>query len=212
MTTPILYHYWRSSCSWRMRWALHLKGIDYELKTVNLLKQEQRSQEYLQVAPTGQVPALVTDHGTMVESMAMLEWLEEQYPTPALLPRDSWEKAKVRALCQIIVSGTQPLQNLKMLQMISSEQSERDTFAAKWIGEGLTAFAKQRQAFGYTRGPYSAGEQLTLADLCLIPQMYNAHRFKVPMAGFAELDAIYQYCLQLESCQQAHPDRFAPPS
>src|SRR4051812_10237812 len=112
MNLPILYHYWRSSCSWRLRWALELKAVPHEKQAVNLLKNEQNSKEYLQLAPGGLVPAWRTEQGAMVESMAILEWLEETYPTPALLPKNPWEKAQVRALCQIVVSGIQPLTNL----------------------------------------------------------------------------------------------------
>ena len=210
MTSPTLYHYWRSSCSWRIRWSLQIKGLAYKLKSVNLLKQEQRSHEYLSIVPAGQVPAFTTEQGLLVESVAILEWLEEQYPDPALLPKSPWAKAQIRALSQIIAAGTQPFQNLKVLQAISSEQSVREAFAAKWIQEGLGVFAKQRKLFGFTEGPFCAGDQLTLADLCLIPQIYNAHRFKIDMGQFTELELIYQNCLQLESCKASHPDRFSP--
>ncbi|SMF20734.1 maleylacetoacetate isomerase [Pseudobacteriovorax antillogorgiicola] len=202
MSQLTLYHYWRSSCSWRVRWALELKKIPYQSVAVNLLKNEQQDPVYTQKSPAGLVPCLEFGGQYLSESIAILEWLEERYPQMPLLPRNLWDRAKVRELVGLIASDTQPIQNLKVLKFRSSDQKERAVWAKHFISEGLVAYEKAIQK---TVGTYSFGGQITFADLCLIPQVYNAHRFNVDMNQLPYCEAIYQRCLKLPSCDAAAP-------
>lgn len=202
MADLTLYHYWRSSCSWRVRWALAIKGLPYESKPVNLLQGEHKTPAYAKLNPSMSVPTLVTQGTPITDSLAILEWLEEKFPKPALLPSSPLDKAKVRELAYVIHSGTQPVQNLKVMQFHSPEQSERNRWAAHWIREGLNAFEKRvRQS----AGTYCVGGQVTLADLCLVPQCYNAERFNVALKEFPTLKGIYERCLNLKECEAAAP-------
>lgn len=199
-----LYHYWRSSCSWRVRWGLELKGLSYTSKTVNLLQNEQQSAAYLKVNPFGHVPALVVNQETLSDSMAILEWLDETYPQAPILPQDIASKTKVRELAYIVSSGIQPIQNLKVMKFISNDQKERVRFSAHFIAQGLKVFEEKIQQ---TAGTYSFGGQVTLADLCLIPQVYNAHRFKIDMNQFPVIQRIYSHCIQTPECHKAAPEQ-----
>ncbi len=197
-----LYHYWRSSCSWRVRWALEYKGIKYESIPVNLLQSEQRSAAYTEKSPTQNVPMMEIDGKPLTESIAMMEWIEETYPKPALLPSDPMTRATVRELMQIIASGIQPIQNLKVMQFHSADQKERDRWARHWITQGLRAV---EQRLRQTAGTFSVGGEVTMADLCLIPQVYNAMRFNVDLNEFPICRRIYEHCLKLPSCDKAAP-------
>lgn len=206
-----LYHYWRSSSSWRVRWALIHKGIACDFIHVNLLNNEQTSSEHLLKNPSGYVPALEIIHNNqkkfLAESTAILEYLEEEYPDQPLLPHASYDKAIVRQLCQMINAGIQPIQNLKVLKKISTEQDERKKWAQLWITEGFTALEKKLEE---TSGHYSFGNDLTLADMFLIPQCYNANRFDIPLKNFPNIHKIHSNALKLISLQKSHPDEFQP--
>lgn len=199
----ILHHYWRSSCSWRVRWALNHKAIPYGSETVNILADEQKSPAYLRKNPAGFLPGLEINGQFFGESLAMLEWLEEQYPTPALLPADPLQRLRIRQLAMIIAAGTQPLQNLAVVSYYSSDAAKKKESAAYWIRKGLKTFQNVRNIAG--PGTYSFGNGVTLADLCLIPQIYNALRFDVSMDEFSDLKAIYDRCLALPACDKAAP-------
>ncbi|HYX37415.1 MAG TPA: maleylacetoacetate isomerase [Oligoflexus sp.] len=199
-----LYHYWRSSCSWRVRWALALKGLPYESVAVNLLKSEQRSDEYLALNPTGQVPMLKVGDRTVSESMAIIEWLEETYPYEPLLPKDPWDKALVREVTMMVVAGMQPLQNLKVTRFYSEDQKQRDSWSQHFIEEGFHALEKKLAPYS---GPYAFGHQLTLADIAIVPQVYNALRVHVEMRRFPRMEAIYSNCLKTDYCDKAAPHR-----
>lgn len=198
----VLYHYWRSSCSWRVRWSLYLKNIPFKGVTVNLLKNEQRSAAYTQLNPSQTVPTLVINGQAMSESMAILEWLEEVYPQVPLLPTAAIDRARVRELCQTVVSGIQPIQNLKVLNHISQDANERQAFGRHWIRAGLTTLETKVRA---TAGTYCFGSQVTLADLCLIPQCYNAERFQIDLTEFPTLERIYRASLKTPACDKAAP-------
>lgn len=200
-STMTLYHYWRSSCSWRVRWALELKKLAYQSVTVDLLKNEHRQASYLQINPSAAVPCLVTQGRQLSESMAIIEMLEDQYPQPPLLPSDTWGRAKVREFCSLI-SGIQASQNLKILQRYSADQRQRQNWAHYFIVQGLQAVEArlQRQA-----GTFCFGGRLTMADLFLIPQVYNAKRYGVNMHKFPIAERIYQHCLTLPECDKAAP-------
>lgn len=199
-----LYQYWRSSCSWRVRWALDLKGVAFNSVIVNLLKGEQNDGGFQQKSPTGQIPCLDVDGKYLVESVAIMEWLEETYPQNPLLPSDPLDRIEVRQMCGIIALGIQPIQNISVLQKISPDKGERAKWARHWIERGFTAYERKASALA---GTYSFGGQLTMADICLVPQVYNAHRFQVDMTAYPTMEKIYQHCLTLPSCQKAHPDQ-----
>lgn len=206
-----LYHYWRSSSSWRVRWGLILKNLSFDLEAVNLLDDAQNAPAHLTHNASGQVPVLEIQDGAtttwLSESTAILEWLEETHPTPSLLPQSPWERAQVRELCQMINAGTQPIQNLKVLKKISDDQNERQKWAVHWIEKGFTAYEKKIRA---SSGLYSFGNTITMADLFLVPQCYNADRFGLDWAPFPLIKKINERCLQTEACQKAAPDQYKP--
>nr|CAH7718657.1 unnamed protein product [Callosobruchus chinensis] len=178
---PVLYSYWRSSCSWRVRIALQLKEIPYEVRSVSLIKSggEQHSNEYRSVNPMEQVPALQIDGATLVESMAIMHYLDETRPQRPLLPRDCTKRAKVREICEVIASGIQPLQNLTVLIYVGEEK--KNEWAKHWIKRGFTAVEKLLSA---SAGKYCVGDDITMADCCLIPQVFNARRFQVDLRPY----------------------------
>lgn len=207
MFSLTLHHYWRSSCSWRVRWALELKGLKYKSVHVNLLKQENRREDYLKLHPGGFVPALVSDGFVLNESLAILEWLEENFPAPALLPMLSIDRVKVRQLSLIFVAGVQPLQNLNTQKYFSNDSKKREAWAKKWIIDGLNNF---ETVVSSCSGKYSFKDSVTFADLCLIPQCYNALRFGIGLESFPIIERIYKTCLKDEACKLSSPDSFKP--
>jgi maleylacetoacetate isomerase len=204
MTTYNLHSYWRSSCSWRVRWALELKNLDYKTLPVNLLKNEQSSKEYLEVNPNGRIPTLSFDSTNLSGSVAILEYLEEKHPEIPLLPTNINSKAKVRELVNIIACDTQPIQNLAVMKYFSDEQEERVAYAKHWISRGLEAY---ENAIRDIAGSFSTGGIITLADICLIPQVYNANRFGVDLDQFPNIKRIWNHCMSLESCINASPEK-----
>jgi maleylacetoacetate isomerase len=199
-----LYHYWRSSCSWRVRWGLHLKGLSFQSRPVNLLLGEQRAAPYLAINPAGVVPTLIVDGTPMSESLAILEWLDECAPQQPLLPRDPLSRARVRELAYHITAGIQPLQNLKVLALQGPDQAERLRYGRRWINEGFISLEKR---LVLTAGTYSFGGQLTIADLCLVPQVYNALRFGITLDAYPTIRRIHQHCWQLPTCHASAPDQ-----
>ncbi|BBM85868.1 maleylacetoacetate isomerase [Candidatus Uabimicrobium amorphum] len=198
-----LYHYWRSSSSWRVRWALEIKKIKYESIAVNLLKKEQQSAEYIAKNASGFVPCLEINGQPFGESLAIIEWLEEQYPEPSLLPKDRHERLKVRQLALIIAAGTQPLQNLAAQVYYSPDKEKRKEYAQHWINAGFASYEATMSA----TSNYSFGNTITLADLCLLPQCYNALRFGVELEKYPNIFRVYNNCIELESYQNSHPDK-----
>lgn len=203
-----LYGYWRSSATYRVRIALGLKGIAHEYVPINLLKDEQKSPDYLKINPQGLVPALATGDGAMlVQSSAIIEFLEETAPAPDLLPRDPVLKARARAIAAAIACEAQPFGNLRILNYLRDElgftETQRTAFLNRWPGGALNAIeAMARQ----TAGRFCIGDAPTIADIFLIPQLYAARRFKVDLAGCATLLAIEENCSMLEAFRKAHPD------
>lgn len=198
-----LYHYWRSSCSWRVRWAMSHKQIQYQEVIVNLLKGEQNSPSYLKINPTGSVPCIETGSTRLSESMAIIEWLEETYPQKPLLPLNSRERSLAREYAGIIQS-TQAVQNLRVMKRHSSNRMLQARWARSAISEGLTAFETRLRS---TAGTYCLGGNVTIADLFLIPQIYNAYRFQVDMSQYPICERIYRTCLLRPDCDQAAPYR-----
>ncbi|XP_047650880.1 maleylacetoacetate isomerase isoform X2 [Phacochoerus africanus] len=177
---PILYSYFRSSCSWRVRIALALKNIDYEIVTINLIKDggQQFSKEFQALNPMKQVPALKIDGITLSQSLAIIEYLEETRPTPRLLPQDPKKRAQVRMISDLLASGIQPLQNLSVLNQVGKENQL--TWAQRVIAPGFNALEQILQS---TAGKYCMGDEVSMADLCLVPQVANAERGGISLRG-----------------------------
>jgi len=202
---PILYSYYRSSCSYRVRIALYLKNIDFEYRPIHLVKEggEQNKANYKDLNPRGEVPYLIDGDSRLSQSMAILLYLDKKHPDPALFPK---EKAKCIELCEMINTGIQPIQNLKVLQYIAKEFGADDAAKAKWCKHWITqGFEALEKALSKVSGKYSIGDALTAADLFLIPQVYNAHRFKVAMKSFPLIQSIHQNCIELEAFKRAEP-------
>lgn len=206
-----LYHYWRSSCSWRVRWALELKQIACEFKHIDLLKKEHQSPEYLSMNPSGFVPCMVISDTTYGESLAIIEWLDEIYPQNPLLPNQAQSKIIVRQLAYTIASGTQPLQNLSAQKYYSDIKEEQSEYARHWISKGLTIYEKLLQQHQCS-GTFSFGAQVTLADLCLIPQCYNAERFGLDIKNWPLIERIYENASSSEACLKSAPHNYLPSS
>lgn len=187
-----------------MRIVLAWKNIEYEYRAVNLIKDggQQHTDEYRSINPMGQVPALVIGENTLTQSLAIIDYLEDVYPEPSIVPRDPIKKAQARALAELIASGTQPIQNLSVLQKVSDNPDERATWAQHWIDKGFTAYEKMVQS---TAGKYSVGDSITIADVCLVPQLYNAQRFKVDMSKFPTVMRIIDACSELPAFKAADP-------
>ncbi len=201
---PLLYSYFRSSCSYRVRIALALKEIDYDYKAIHLVKGEQHGEEYRKFNPLGQVPCLVTEQGKSIsQSVAIMEYLEEAYPnTKRLLPRDPIKRAKVREMVEAINAGTQPPQNLSVMNMARDKPEERQEWGRYWIERGLRAV---EQLVRQSAGRYCVGQEVSLADCCLVPQVYNAQRFKVDMNQFPNINALVKRLEDIEAFQAAAP-------
>lgn len=202
-----LYHYWRSSSSWRVRWAFALKGIACEMIAVDLLSGESESEEHRRRNPLGYVPVLDLGGELLVESMAIIEWADETKPEPPLLPGDALQRARIRALAEVINADTQPLQNIGPQHLHSDDPHERKRWAQHWIRNGLEAYETLVKP---TAGQFSFGDSLTLADLFLIPQCYNAERFEVPLDAFPTVARIHRAARATESCRASEPDRYKP--
>ena len=202
----VLHGYWRSSSAYRVRIALELKGLAYENAAVNLLQGEQKADAHRARNPSGYVPALDVDGTTLVESVAILEWLEEAFPTPALLPRDLLSRAHVRALVEVINSGTQPLQNLWVLNHFYATDSAGKTAWAKHVvARGLQAYEDVLARHPHA-GPFCVGDDPTFADVLLVPQLYNARRFAVDLDAFPLIRRAEAACAELDAFKRAHPD------
>ncbi|EPX61008.1 Maleylacetoacetate isomerase [Cystobacter fuscus DSM 2262] len=206
-----LYNYWRSSSSWRVRIALNLKGLSYEYVPVHLVKDggEQHSEAYRALNPLSTVPLLEVTEGGRVhrlsQSMAILEYLEERHPSPALLPADPFLRGRARMLAEVVNSGIQPLQNLTVLQRVKTECNADDkAWAAHWIARGLAAFQAMAQE---TAGRYCVGDSVSFADACLVPQLYSARRFGVDLQPYGLLTRVEAACASLPAFQAAHAER-----
>lgn len=206
----ILHDYFRSSAAYRVRIALNLKGLDYDRQVVNLVKGEQQGEDYLAVNAQGLVPALAlgTQGAVLTQSLAIIEYLEEMHPGPALLPADPLGRARVRALAAIVACDIHPLNNLRVLNYLVQELSlDEDTKLAwyrHWIAQGLHNLEAMLQH--PATGSFCHGEEPGLADLCLVPQLYNARRFQCDLSPYPTVVAIDTRCQALEAFQRAHPD------
>jgi len=213
MSRPVLYDYYRSSAAYRVRIALNLKGIDYESKPVNLQASEQKSDEYRAINPQGLVPMLEIDGHRLTQSLAILGYLDQRYPNQPFLPTAAADRARVVSMAAIVACDIHPLNNLRVLKYLKNElghsQDEIDSWYAHWIGEGLPALeslAAQRA------GKFLYGDAPTGADICLIPQLYNARRFNIPLDDYPTLLRADENANSLEAFAAAHPDRQEQPT
>lgn len=203
-----LYNYFRSSASFRVRIALALKGLPYEYVPVHLAKGEHKKSAYADVAADGLVPLLELDDGTRLsQSMAIIEYLDETHPEPALVPGDAVGRARVRALAQSIACEIHPVNNLRVLKYLSGtlkiDEEAKNTWYRHWVRTGLEAF--ERQLSQLPSGRYCYGETPTLADCCLVPQIFNGQRFNTPLDGLPRTMAAFEACMALPAFQQAQP-------
>ena len=203
-----LYNYFRSSASYRVRIALQLKGLPYDYLPVHIAKGDHRKEAYAAVSADMLVPMLETDVGERLsQSMAIIEYIDETYPAVPLLPADALGRAKVRALAQSIACEIHPLNNLRVLKYLVRElkvdEEAKNTWYQHWCREGLEAF--ERQLAASPASSYCYGETPTLADCCLVPQIFNAQRFKVSFDGLPRTMAAYEACMALEAFQKAQP-------
>ncbi len=204
-----LYSYFRSSAAYRARIALAVKGLSYDTVSVHLVKDggHNRRPEFRAINPQMRVPALVTENGeVLIQSLAIIEYLEETHPHPPLLPRDPIARAKVRALAQIIACDIHPLNNVGPLRYLKNqmgqEQRAIDDWYHHWVVEGFTALEALIEP-----APYTCGKDVSLADICLVPQVYNARRLKVPLDAFPKITGVEAACLALPAFDRARPER-----
>lgn len=212
-----LYHYWRSTSSWRVRWALDFKKIPHTLVHVNLLNGESESPEHLARHPAGFVPVMELESGeTLVESLAMIQYLESTFPDrPSLLPKDPFSRAQALALAEVINAGTHPLQNppvtAYLAQHFAATPEQQTAWNQHWIRKGLELYENLLPASVLeSKTPFSVESTLSIADLCLMPQLYNAHRYGVGLGNFPKIMAIEANLAQIESYLSSHPDRTKP--
>lgn len=206
-----LYSYFRSSCSYRVRIVLALKGIGYETIPVHLVRDggEQHQEAYKSLNPLSQVPYLVLGNGVGIsQSVAIVEYLEEAYPDPALLPSDPEVRARVREIVELINSGIQPIQNLSVMKYLKSEYGQSDesvhAWNAHWITRGFEALEFRLKQ---SAGRFCYRDEVTLADAFLVPQVFNAKRFNVDLTRFPAIDRVHRHCEELEAFQMAHPSQ-----
>jgi maleylpyruvate isomerase len=206
-----LYGFWRSTATWRVRIALRYKGIAHEYEPVNLGKNggEQNSAAFREVNPMRQVPVLELTHANAVrrltQSMAILEYLEEAFPDPALLPTDAFLRARARQLAEMIVSGIQPLQNTSVQRWVKDELGRDERlWTHHWVTRGLDAL---EPVACETAGAFLVGDAVSFADLCLVPELHFARRFGVDLAPYPTLTRIESACAKLPSFEGAHAER-----
>jgi len=202
MSKIVLHNYFRSSASWRVRIGLALKGIKYEYRSVSLIQDggEQHKDDFVAISPMHQVPVLEVDGVFLTQSLPILEYLEETHPTGvSLFPKDPIKRAQSRAIAEIINSGIQPLQNLSVLNALTQDKGE---WAKRVIAQGFVALEKALQQ---TSGKCCVGDEISIADLCLVPQVFNAIRFKVDLTSYPLITKINAFLETQPAFAAAHP-------
>ncbi|RZF54497.1 maleylacetoacetate isomerase [Acinetobacter halotolerans] len=203
-----LYSYFRSSAAYRVRIALNIKQLAYETQPIHLVKNEQQQADYQALNPSQLVPTLVDVDQTLLQSISILEYLEEAYPEVALLPKNIAERAKVRAFAQAIACDIHPLNNLRVLKYLQQDLGLNDQQKSNWYQHWmLLGFQSLEAQLQGSNGQFCFGTQATFADCCLIPQVYNAKRFKIDLAAFPKIESIYQHCLTLPAFLHAAPEQ-----
>jgi maleylacetoacetate isomerase len=203
-----LYSYFRSSAAYRVRIALNLKGIGYETHSIHLVKDggHNKRPEFRAVNPQMRVPVLVTTAGdVLIQSLAIIEYLDETHPQPPLLPKDPLARARVRALAELIACDIHPLNNISPLRYLKNtmaqQQSAIDEWYRHWVVTGFEALEEL-----VTPGPFACGSEITMADLCLVPQVANARRLNVPLERFPKIVGVDRACLAIAAFDRARPE------
>ncbi|MBY5547208.1 maleylacetoacetate isomerase [Rhizobium leguminosarum] len=210
MNEVVLYDYWRSSASYRVRIALNLLGVDYQAVPINLLEGAHKTPDYLTLNPQGFVPTLVIDGRTLTQSLAIIEYLAELRPEYGLLPPDIADRQKVRALAYAVAMDIHPICNLHVVSHLMSMTEKADA-REEWMRHFITdGLCKLEAMIGEADGAFSFGDVPTMADLCLVPQVYNARRWGVELTAFKRIIDIDSKCAELPAFQAAHPDRVKP--
>jgi maleylacetoacetate isomerase len=205
-----LYTYFRSSAAFRVRIALNLKALSYEPVFVHLAKGQHRERQYGDVNPQGLLPTLELDDGTrLTQSLAIIEWLDEKHPSPPLIPKESLARARVRSLSYLIASEIHPLNNLRVLQhlkrALGQSQEQIDEWYRYWIADGLAKFEADLGTGG--TGKFCHGDSPSMADCCLIPQIFNAKRFNSDLAPYPKTMRVFENSMKLEAFDRAQPSK-----
>lgn len=206
-----LYTYWRSSAAYRARIALNLKGLEAEQVPVHLINDggQQHSAVYSALNPQELVPALEDEGRILTQSMALIEYLDETHPEPPLLPGTPFERARVRAIAQAVACDIHPLNNLRVMQylefQLGIDPDRRKRWTGYWIMQGFEALEKMLQ--DTATGTFCHGESPTLADICLVPQVYNAKRFEIDLEPFPTIARVNDACLELDAFAEAAPEK-----
>jgi len=207
-----LYSYYRSSSSYRVRIALSYKGLSYKYRPIHLVRNggEQNTPEYKAINPQAQLPTLIDDDFILTQSIAILEYLEEKYPKPCILPKEPRHRAFVRQLSQINVADIHSLNDLKVLNHLSGEfditQMQKTAWSCKWLQQGFDALETLLDRSPFCTGSYCCGDQVSMADMCLIPQVYAVSRYEMSMESYPIISAIEKNCLTLKSFKDASPE------
>ena len=208
-----LYTYWRSSAAYRVRIALNLKGLAYEDAYIHLVRDggEQLKPAYQELNPQKLVPSLETDEGAILtQSLAMLEYLEETHPDPALMPDGAPDRARIRSLCQLVACDIHPVNNLRILKYLTGplalSEDQKTEWYRHWVREGFEALECMLSNDPRT-GQYCHGDQPGLADCCLVPQVYNARRFNLDMGAYPTISRIDAACMELAAFAKASPEQ-----
>ncbi|MEJ7935370.1 maleylacetoacetate isomerase [Sphingobium sp. AN558] len=208
MSVPVLHGYWRSSAVYRVRIALGLKAVAFDQVAHDLLAGEQRDPAYRAIAPHGLVPALEVDGAVLIESPAILEWIDQRWPAPSLLPADPLAAATVRAMAALIACDIHPINNLRVLKALKHDLhatgEQIEAWTHRWIGEGFAALDSMIEAHG---GTHAFGDGVTLADCYLVPQLYNARRSGLDLSPYPHLVEAGEAAERLPAVAAAHPDR-----
>ncbi|CAF1398829.1 unnamed protein product [Rotaria magnacalcarata] len=199
---PILYSYYRSSCSYRVRIALNLKNIVYQIQSVDLLKGESSTDEYKKINPKGEIPVLLIDGKRLTQSLPIIEYLDETYKMPRLLPDNSYQRYQARMISEIIASGIQPMQNISVLKRVGEDK--KVDWARHYIKTGLDAVEK---ALEESAEQFCVGNQLSIADCCLIPQLYHARRWKIDLTKYLLIPSIEERLNSIDAFKVAHPNQ-----
>lgn len=208
MTSTVLYDYFRSSASYRVRIALNLKGIDYEQRPVSLVHGAQNDPAYKAMNPQGLVPMLEIDGHRLTQSLSIMVYLDQVYPDPPLMPRDPADGAHVRAMALAVSCDIHPLNNLRVLKYLKNDlgvsEEAKDEWYRHWVAEGLAALEEMARP---RAGAFLFGDSPTIADVCLVPQLYNARRFSVPITDYPTLRRADETASAHVAFAAAHPDR-----
>jgi len=205
----ILHDYYRSSAAYRLRIALNLKGLEAERRFVHLRKGEQRDPGYLEINPQGLVPTLIIGDLVLTQSLAIMEYLDETHPEPPLLPSNAEDRAWVRSIAQTIACDIHPIDNTRVMQYLEKtlqvDEAKRNDWYGHWIRLGFEAIESRLRA--RPKSPFAFGDKPGLADICIVPQVANAGRVKLPMDPYPRIAAINAACLEHPAFAAAHPSR-----